>query len=289
MKTRIKAVLLLISSLVFLCSAVTVFRIKRQYREEAELYREAAASFTRPSQAMQTGPVTEQGPAHPAQTTEKTEATGETEKTEKTEESRVLVLPPIEVDFEELLRLNPDVQGWIYCPDTVINYPVLRGETNDDYLHRDYLGNYSASGSIFMDADNRSGFVDLNSIVYGHHMDNGTMFAALEQWENQSFYEEHPVMWLLTPERDYRIELLSGFYTSAYSGLYRVCATKDDAWEQYLDEVLAQSLFQPAVPVDRDAHFVLLSTCAYIFDNARSVLFGQLVPLDTAGGRPIES
>ncbi len=286
MKTRIKVVLLLISSLVFICSAVTVVRIKRQYQTEAALYEEAAVSFTRPSQAMSAGPVTEQGPGQPSQATGET---GETEWPEDTEAGRVLVLPPIEVDFEELLRINPDIQGWIYCPDTVINYPVLRGATNDDYIHRDYLGNYSASGSIFMDSMNWPGFVDLNSILYGHHMQSGAMFAVLQRWGDQSFYEEHPVMWLLTPERDYRVELLSGFYTSAYSELYRVYDTPDEAWEQYLDEVLAQSLFRPDAAVDRNTHFVLLSTCAYIFNDARSVLFGQLVPLDSAGGRPLES
>ena len=85
---------------------------------------------------------------------------------------------PIEIDFASLQAENPDVVGWIYSPDTVINYPVMKGETNDTYLHTMLNGQYNSSGSIFMDYRNNPDLSDYVTILYGHHMKNGSMFVS---------------------------------------------------------------------------------------------------------------
>ncbi|MBQ6583391.1 MAG: class B sortase, partial [Mogibacterium sp.] len=82
------------------------------------------------------------------------------------------------VDFDELLKINPDVQGWLYQKDTVINYPVVQGQDNDEYLHTLVDGTWSGGGTLFVDYRNQSNFGDFNSIIYGHHMKDGSMFRS---------------------------------------------------------------------------------------------------------------
>jgi sortase B len=196
------------------------------------------------------------------------------------------VIAPIEIDFKDLLEVNPDIQGWIYCEGTDINYPVLQGETNDTYLRHDYRGDYNVRGSIFIDADNNPGFTDANTIVYGHHMSSGTMFAMLEDWSSQEYYDEHPYMWLLTPEQDYQIVLLSAHHVSAHSDLYEIYHEHDANFEHFVTEIMSESDFVPVeeATFNADRNYVMLTTCAYVFDDARYIIFGKLVPVQSAGG-----
>ena len=216
--------------------------------------------------------------------------------------------PPITIDFEALCAANPDVIGWIYCPGTVINYPVLQGKDNDQYLHHDYTGTYNINGSIFVDAGNAPKFADSNTIIYGHHMNSGSMFASLEKWGERSYYEEHPIMWLLTPTQNYKVVLFSAHHVNAYSNMYEIIHRPGEELAVLLGESLVESdlnanaqldpeltkmatakgvdLSQvqtddkaPYVLLDSKSHYVMLSTCAYLFDNDRYVLHGKLVPV----------
>lgn len=198
------------------------------------------------------------------------------------------VYAPITVDFEALKQKNPDVTGWIYCEDSVINYPILKGEDNDFYLHHNIDGEYSKAGSIFMDTENTSGFGDPNTVLYGHHMKDKSMFASIEYWAEQAYYEGHPVMWILTPEQDYRVDLFSGYTISAFSDTYRIFPEAGEEFNAYLTDMASRSDFQAEVSLEGDAHYVLLSTCAYSFEDARYVLHGKLVPVDSAGGRALQ-
>lgn len=197
------------------------------------------------------------------------------------------LLAPIRIDFDSLLEANEDVKGWIYCDDTNINYPVLHGETNDTYLRHTYDGNYNIAGSIFIETDNDPDFKDYNTIVYGHHMNDGSMFAGLDQWADQEYYEKHPVMWILTPEQDYMLVLVAGQHTSAYSDMYTIYHESDEEFREYIKEAIENSDFKTEVDAPLDKRYVMLSTCAYIFDNARYVIHGLLVPADSAGGKPL--
>ena len=189
---------------------------------------------------------------------------------------------PIAVDFEALREVNPDIVGWIYCEDTVINYPVVQAEDNDYYLHRNYDGTYNVSGSIFVEANNRPGFLDCDTILYGHHMNDGSMFACIDNWGKQAYYEEHPVLWLLTPEQDYKVVLFSGYTTSAFSETYDIYPEPGPEWEAFRDGRLEKSDFLADVDLTGCVQTVTLSTCAYVFDFARHVLHGALIPVGHA-------
>ena len=123
-------------------------------------------------------------------------------------------------------------------------------------------------------------------ILYGHHMQNMTMFATIKYWFEQDYYDAHPVMWLLTPERDYRIDLLCGFVTSATSDSFSIYHDHGPDFDAYIRNAMARSEFFSGLDPDLNGNFVMLSTCAYVFDNARSVMYGQLVGVESAGGVP---
>lgn len=184
--------------------------------------------------------------------------------------------PPISVDFSVLQAQNPDIVGWIYCEGTVINYPVLQGADNQQYLRRLYDGTKSTLGSIFLDFRNLADFSDLNSLVYGHNIRSGQMFACLASYREQSYYEEHPVMWLLTPDAAYRIDLLAGLVVPSDSEVYEIYSYPEDLLEG-LEYVVSKSTFD-AGQIDLEAveRIVTLSTCSYDYNDARYVVIGSL-------------
>lgn len=193
-------------------------------------------------------------------------------------------IAPIVVDFDALHRVNTDVIGWIYCEGTIINYPVLQGVDNDQYLRHLYDGTYLRSGSIFMESKNSRDLTDMNTIIYGHNMGNDIMFGTLDSWAEQAFYEEHPYIWLLTPDQDYKIDILSTYTTSAYSDTYTVFFDPGPDFDAYLSDKLAKSEIVPHSQPEDGAQYVTLSTCSYLFSNARFVVHGKLVPAESAGG-----
>ena len=261
----IRGVLMGLMLLIFTGSAGAVLYVKQQYRVGEELYEATAAQYTAVSEILSID--------IPAPEIRKIERLPET--------------APITVNFKALKEINPDVVGWIYCPDTIINYPVMQGETNDTYLHTSYDGTYNVAGSIFVEACNERDFSDCNYILYGHHMGDKSMFATLDNWQFQSYFDEHPEMWLLTPEQDYKISLYSAYTISAYDDVYTVYHDYDREFTHWLEESARRSAVESDLELAPKGQYIMLSTCAYVFDNARSVVHGMLRPIMSAGGEPI--
>ena len=182
-----------------------------------------------------------------------------------------------EVDFDALSQVNADVVAWIYVPGTNINYPVVQGSDNDYYLTHLFSGKRNSAGCIFLDCDGAGDFSDMNNVIHGHHMKNGSMFADVCDYKTQSFYEEHSTGMLLTPGGNYEIRFFSGY----------VCNTESDAWDtafsdagysQWLDHRIRKSYFYSKVVPTAADRIITLSTCSYEYDDARYVLHGVLVP-----------
>ena len=109
---------------------------------------------------------------------------------------------PIQVDFDALFAKSQDIIGWLYCPDTPINYPVVQAADNEYYLHRLLDDRNNSGGTLFVDYRNSSDLSDWNSIIYGHNMRNDSMFGSLTDYKSQSYFDAHPEIFLLTPERN---------------------------------------------------------------------------------------
>lgn len=266
-KTR--KVIITIALIVFIASAGGTVYINMQYKEGEDFYDDAASKFTTPSRY---GKVQLPQIADDLTPAERPKVPGSDE------------CAPIEVDFEALQEINPDIIAWLYCPGTVINYPILHGEDNDEYLHRRFDRRELVAGSIFIDAANSTDFSDPHTIFYGHNMTDKSMFATLEYWQYQEYFDKHPVMWLLTPDQDYKVLLFSAYNTSAYSDEYVVFENNGYEFDRFLTNVQENSKVQSNVELYTGSNYVLFSTCAYVFKNARAVVYGMLQPLSSAGG-----
>ncbi len=196
-------------------------------------------------------------------------------------QSETDIMPPIYVDFDMLCSENNSIIGWIYCEGTVINYPVVQSDDNSYFLRRMPDGTSNKAGSIFMDFRCAPDCSDTNTILYGHNMKNGSMFATLKKYSEQSFYEEHPVMWFLTPDENYRIDIVAGYVTSAGSESFEMFTDREDM-QRYLNDSVKKSNFVSGVDVESVESVITLGTCSYEYDAARHVLIGSLVPCGKA-------
>ena len=183
----------------------------------------------------------------------------------------------LEVDFDALWKLNKDIVAWIYCPGTPINYPVVQSEDNDYYLRRLLDGTWNIGGTLFLDYRCSADFSGINSIIYGHHMKSGTMFGSLVRYRNQSYYNEHPVVFLVTPYGQYRVELFAGCTIDAMDGIY-----EPNPSPEQVERLKQQSTFVPSADTATEGPILTLSTCAHDFENARYVVLGRLVPIEPA-------
>lgn len=172
--------------------------------------------------------------------------------------------PPITVDFASLKSINEDVIGWIYVEALDdINYPVVQGEDNNVYLHTTYEKNYNFAGTIFVDYENSPDFNDCNTIIYGHNMKNGSMFGHLKKFtENDEAYKKSKYFWILTPEKNYRYEIISAYTTSVNSDTYTLFKGPGEEFQKYLDTISGYSEIQtnPGEMTIEDK-IVTLSTC----------------------------
>ncbi len=173
------------------------------------------------------------------------------------------------VDFEALKKENSDTVGWIYVQDTNINYPIMKGKDNKFYLKHLFNKTYNNKGSIFVDYRNNV-FKDFVTIVYGHRVEDGSMFEDLTKFRNKEFFDNHISIFLATPDRELEAEVVAVANIRSNSKLYKLDnISKDD----YLDQVKKASLFSRDLSLDSDDRLVILSTCSYERKNARLVVF----------------
>lgn len=182
---------------------------------------------------------------------------------------------PISVDFESLWKENEDIVAWIYCPDTPVNYPVVQADDNEYYLDRLINGERNPSGTIFLDCRNSSDFSDINSVIYGHNMKNNSMFGTLTDYNDQEYYDKHPVMYLLTPDTDYKVELYVGHVTPENAECYAF-PTTDEIKARVLINGKNKTTFLSQASLKTGDRLLTLSTCTYEYDEARYILIGLL-------------
>lgn len=183
------------------------------------------------------------------------------------------------IDFEGLCEINAQTVGWIYCPDTTISFPVVQGEDNDYYLKHMFNGKANPDGSIFLDSANASDFSDSHSIIYGHHMNSGAMFAPLLEYKKQEFYEEHPQMFLMSPDGDYTVEIFAGYVADVAADAWDIDFSTEEEYGEWIEQSASKSWISTGILPDSSDRILTLSTCSYEFDNARFVLLGVLRPV----------
>lgn len=187
--------------------------------------------------------------------------------------------PPLNVDFDKLRSVNEDVIGWIYVdalPD--ISYPIVQGTDNQTYLHQTYEKNYNFAGTIFADYENARDFSDCNTLIYGHNMKNGSMFGHLKKFsEDQSLYDNDKYFWILTPDKNYRYEIISAYTTGVNSDTYTLFKGPGEEFEEYLKRIKSYSEIKTDdTELTIKDKIVTLSTCTGN-ESTRFVVQGKRV------------
>lgn len=271
MKNTAKVILIIVLAVcvgLFVYSGLNLIKINKEYKEARDYYDELSETYV-----------------SVAQEPEK-DTTSDAVKVDESAADKEVC--PITVDFNNLLATNKDVCAWIYSPDTVINYVVVQGEDNNNYLHHKLDGTYNASGTLFIDCECSPNFSGANTIIYGHNMKDGSMFASLHNYVDQSYYDAHPIMYISTPAGDYKLEIFSCFTCDFDADTYTLSFASEAEYSAFLNKMVSQSNVKTNVSVDSSERIVTLSTCTYEYDNARYVVMGKLVPMGTESVTPPE-
>ena len=173
--------------------------------------------------------------------------------------------------FEELIKINPDVYGWITLYGTEIDYPLVQGEDNDKYVNTDYEGNFSLSGALFLDCNNARDMRDTVNIIYGHHMEKDKMFGGLDQYEKQDHFREHQYGNLYVDGTNYGLEFFMLIKADAYdSSVYNIHASDANTYIETIEPLSVQSF-----DIEDAKRLVVLSTCSDS-TNGRTLLIGKI-------------
>lgn len=163
--------------------------------------------------------------------------------------------------FAELKKINPDIIGWIRIEGTSIDYPVMYTDNNDYYLSHTYQGTPNSAGSIFLEAANAPDFEDYHSLIYGHNMKNGSMFAGLHSFADPSYYGEHSRIYLETPVGSREYQIFSCHMVEAEDELYQIDFLPGEAYTEFLNRLKALSEYDTGIEVSGEDKVITLSTC----------------------------
>ena len=173
------------------------------------------------------------------------------------------------IDFKKLKSQNQDIAGWIYIRGTTIDYPIVQGKDNEEYLHQDFNKKKSSSGTIFLDNNCKKDFTSDNNIIYGHHMKNGTMFAQLLKFREKSFLKKHNEIMIFTPDRTIHLKVISAYAQKAQNKI-PVTFANDKQKKAYIKKI--ESMSEQTIKTSRinDIHIYTFVTCSYEGEDNRT-------------------
>ena len=171
------------------------------------------------------------------------------------------------IDFDALQSYNPELYAWIRIPGTIIDYPIAQhaGDDQNYYLHRDMYGNPQFSGCIYSEEPSAKDFSDPVTVLYGHNMKNGSMFANLHLFENEEFFEEHPYIYIYTPEETYVYRIYSVYAYDDRPITTSFDFEDEEVLKDYLDGTMnpraMQANVREDIKVTTSDKVLTLSTC----------------------------
>ena len=188
--------------------------------------------------------------------------------------------PRVNQSILDLQSTYADAVGWLSIPNTRIDYPFVQGPDNKHYLHLDLNQQRAAAGTIFLDYRNSPDFSDFNTILFGHHMKNGSMFGTLQHFNDRAFFKENRTGTLFLANRTYEIEFIAFAVIPPNDGIiYNPTITEDADKLAFLDHVSSVARHYRDANVTESDHIITLSTCSYEFNDARMVLIGKLTEI----------
>ena len=186
-------------------------------------------------------------------------------------------------EFEELFAINPDIIGWISIDGTNIDYPVVqKPEQKDYYLYRDFYGKQVARGCIYADEECDVLKPSDNVVIYGHMMQDGSMFEDLSNYTRKSFWQDHQFIRFDTLLRRNTYQIVCVFKTTASIGegfAYHqfIDAQSDGDWEEFWTNCRANAFYDTGLELNPGDKIITLSTCEYTLTNGRLVIVAKRI------------
>ncbi len=193
-----------------------------------------------------------------------------------------ITVPEKNLDWEELWEINSDIYAWIYIPDTNVDYPILQHPYDDSYyLNYNMDGSKGRPGCIYTELQNSRNFTDYNTVIYGHNMSSGTMFKTLHYFEDASFFEEHPYIYIYTENSVLVYEVFAAYDTDNSHILNTNDFSTEEGYAAYLETIFANqdesANFREEVTVTTDDRIVTLSTCGSLGSSRRYLVQAVLL------------
>ncbi len=206
---------------------------------------------------------------------------------EKIVEPKNRVLTNDEKQIEKMKKLyekNSDFVGWITIADTKINYPVMYTKGEDYYLYRDFYKKKYNPGTLFIDKHNNVALRDINLIIHGHNMDDGSMFHDLEKYKQKDFYLKHKTFTFYTTSEKQIYEIISVFKSKVYNvgdkvfkyyKFYDAKNTKE--YNYYISNIKKLALYHIDTTAEYPEELLTLSTCEYSQTDGRLVIVAKKI------------
>ena len=187
----------------------------------------------------------------------------------------ILKYKPVAGNTEILRELSEDAVAWLTVDDTRIDYPVMQGETNSEYLNKDPYGEFSLSGSIFLDSRNEKMFSDPYSLIYGHHMEYGAMFGSLDGYADREYFDAHKTGTLTVIKgAEYKITFFASCKAQATDKvIFDPTESNNQALLAYLKK---HAIIYDPRGVSAGSKLIALSTCQSAESYERMIVFGTL-------------
>lgn len=194
-------------------------------------------------------------------------------QTEEVDEEEI-VKEEIPIDFATLQQTNPDIYAWIQIEGTNINYPIVQSATDDAYyLDHTIDGVAGLPGSIYTEKVNSKEFTDFNTMIYGHDMLDGSMFADLHKYADATFMQEHPTVVIYMPEKKLTYDIASAIVYDDRHIMKTYDFTNEEQRKAYIDSSYGSrsmsNVVREDVPMTVDSHVITMSTCISGQDNQR--------------------
>lgn len=260
---------------VVICGIVLGVRQYKQNKEQQRLKELAAMTDKTGQEQEQSTPSTQAPPEEPV----------ELDPLEELRQMGVPI-PEKEVDFDALKEeVNKDIYAWLYIPDSTIDFPVLRHPTdNSYYLLHNLDGSKGRPGCIYTENYNTMDFTDPNTVMYGHNMRVGTMFAGLHKYEDEEFFAEHPYIYVYTPEKLFVYEVFAAYEYSDLHLLLNFDFTNEHVFQKFLDDIYEMRSMncntKENLEVTAKNRILTLSTCVTGKDDKRYLVQGVLLNED---------
>ncbi|MCR4793349.1 MAG: class B sortase [Lachnospiraceae bacterium] len=189
--------------------------------------------------------------------------------------------PVRELDWDKLHQTNPDIYAWIYVPGTCVDYPVLQHPSNNEYyLNHNLDGSYGFPGVIYTENYNSRDFTDPNTVIYGHNMDNDTMFSTLHNFADPQMVEEPHYIYIYTEDgRELVYEIFAAYEYVSIHLLLNFDVSNEYVFAQYIRNIENMDSTSPYpanirhdIEPDVDDRLITLSTCTVNHDASKRFL-----------------